>query len=224
MSSSSDSNFIKLSDLTNKLESQLKLIASLEQELNDLHSSSKYSWRFVMKQFLSNISDRIQDLDEKQSELKQNNTLLKHKIRKLNDEINELTIARRKLSPSTFKPASISTSMPTTTFPTHTTPPIHPTTTAFPKAMMFSPTNSSAIHPSLYTKRPTTFKPNSMHNIERIKPIPSIFNHNNWRFESLKNAMADSAQIEQISKQLGMHNLPEMVFPNSYLKISLPVK
>lgn len=209
------SNYIKLSELNNRLESQLKLIQSLEQELNDLKTANQYEWRLVIKQYLSNIRDHIEDLGDRQTELQQNNLLLKHNIHKLNTEIDELTIARRKLS-GLIKSTSSKPIIQSST-PKHE-PTILPTT-RFPKSMQYSSINSSAIHPNRGQSQ--QIRPPWL---ESMKPLPDIFNHKNWRFESLKNAMADSAQIEKISQQLGIHNLPEMVFPNSYLKLSFKVK
>eukprot|EP01083_Nonionella_stella_P107157 310051_1 len=199
--------------LRNTLSQQIKLAQDLEQQLKDIKTSSTNDWRMVMKQYLSDIRNHIEELRDRQTQLENNKLLLKNKIFHLNQEIQELTVSRRKLSPTNIHPIYKTATkkpqlIPITTCTTFLTPHELPLT--------IHPVNISHINPMVMPK------PESPIPIERITGPQSAFTYKNWKFESLKNPMADSNEIQSISETLGIKTLPEMVFPHSYLNVTLP--
>lgn len=203
-------------DLHRKLQHQLIEIRRLEDQLSTLQSSNQNNLRNDIRQYLLGIRSKIEDLRDRETELQNNNLILRNKVHYLHQEISDLTIQRLKLSKRKHQPARPMK----TTSTVHSPSNIHSITTV-PKAMAFSPTNSGAVHPGLYAKRPSP--PSSMMN-EMFQPTPSTLTHRRWKFESLKSPMANSKELDSISTELGIKTLPEMVFAKSYLRLTFPVQ
>merc|ERR1712228_585820 len=162
------SEFTMFNLLSNRLQAQIQSIERMEAEMENIGQSNVHNAKALIRKYLLNIRNHIEELHDKQMELENNNQILRTKVHILRQDINDLTIARRKLSP-------------------------------------FSSIQSQQIKS----------------NISITSSInPSILTHKNWQFSSLKLAIADSNEMEQISLKLGIKTLPEMVFSNSFLKIS----
>merc|ERR1712228_1134356 len=92
------SEFTMFNLLSNRLQAQIQSIERMEAEMENIGQSNVHNAKALIRKYLLNIRNHIEELHDKQMELENNNQILRTKVHILRQDINDLTIARRKLS------------------------------------------------------------------------------------------------------------------------------
>ena len=220
-----------------RLNDAILKTTELNAELNELLSVSKpVCWRDVVLKIMNDIKSDIIILNEKHSKLETKNNQLKKDINKYKNREIKYKKALEIIKKSSNNMMN---------FQKFNKPVNHNfmEATKMPKIGSMFNANKLKINTNLnmnnkktkpYPRKGSTdMSPTHVHHgpipmlaksfnecDPVIKSKPEMFSCNEWTFIALKKPMANSNELNKITKSIKLKSLPEMVFINSHLKLS----